>query len=185
VGHLLQLDDVLGETRRRHLIAAVAGEADAWGRSDSLGHTGHGAGARQLAPDAGHYRSPQMTTVRIVMASICYAATADHFDLPAPERLEPQVFPVRMRGSLTDPPHQDPHVDGRDGVPPIVTAVYYADVQETDGGQLAVGQPPNRQLITPTTDMLVAFPGDTVHEVLGLLAGYRVSVVCNLYAADN
>lgn len=185
MGHLLRLDDVLGETRRRHLMAAVAGEAQAWERSDSLGRTGRGAGAEQLVPEAGHYRSPEMTTVRIVMASICYAATAELFDLPPAERLAPQVFPVRMRGSLTDPPHQDPHVDGRDGVPPIVTAVYYADVQGTDGGQLAVGQPPNRRLITPTTDTLVAFSGDTLHEVLKLRAGYRVSVVCNLYAADD
>jgi len=124
-----------------------------------------------------------MTTARIVMASLCYAATAELFELPAPERLEPQVFPVRMCGSRTDPPHQAPHVDGRDGVPPIVTAVYYADVHGVEGGQLAVGRTPNRRLITPTTDTLVAFSGDTEHEVLGLRAGYRVSVVCNLYAA--
>jgi len=182
MGHLLRLDHVFGDDRRCRLVSLLSIEDPAWARSDVLGHTGHGPGTRQLPPASGRYHSPQMTTLRSVMASVCYSATKGLFDLPLPGHLDTQVFGVHMTGTPVDPPRQGPHVDNRDGVPPLVTAVYYADVQDVDGGQIAVGRGVLRHLLTLMTDTLIAFPGDTTHEVLAVRAGHRLSVVCNFYA---
>ncbi len=177
----LRRSALLGPTRRALLVESLQAADARWARSHELGRTGNGA-VEQLVPGSG-YASAELTTVREVMASVCYEATADVFKLPDPNDLAPQVFPVWMHGSIDEPPSQRPHVDNRNGVSPLVTAVYYAQVSDTDGGEILVGAGPNQAVVQPVEDDLVAFPGDTLHAVSDLRAGHRLSVVCNFYLA--
>ena len=55
-----------------------------------------------------------------------------------------------------------------------------------DGGDLALAGPGGIDdpiVVRPTPNTLVSFSGDRVHWVLPLLAGERVSIVINFYAA--
>lgn len=174
---------LLGATRRAQLVETIHAADAQWARSDSLGHTGRGA-VEQLAPSVG-YASAELTTIREVMASLCYEAAADTFELPSPNQLAPQVFPVWMHGSPSHPPSQRAHVDNRDGVNPLVTAVYYAQLSGIDGGEILIGTGPDNVLLQPAEDDLLAFPGQTIHAVRDLRAGRRLSVVCNFYLADG
>lgn len=169
----------LGYSRRERLVDALDTSGAQWARSEGLGRTGRGT-TRQLVPTTHDYVGPALGALRQIMASLCYKATASHFALPDPADLMPQVFPVLMQGSLTDPPYQDTHIDNRDGVPPLVTTVYYAQVVNTDGGEIVLCTVPEVSL-TPREDDLVAFQGDSPHSVRELRAGLRLSVVCNFY----
>ena len=177
----LRQPELLGPTRRTRMVEILQATDAQRARSDALGHTGNGA-VEQLMPGSG-YTSAELTTLREVMASACYAATADAFGLPDPNQLTPQVFPVWMRGSVDQPPGQRPHVDNRDGTTPLVTAVYYAQVSDTDGGEILIGTGPDQVVVQPVEDDLVAFAGDTVHAVVDLRAGQRLSVVSKFYLA--
>jgi predicted 2-oxoglutarate/Fe(II)-dependent dioxygenase YbiX len=120
-------------------------------------------------------------TLRQIVASVCYREARELFSLPEPGLLTPQVFPVAMTGSRDQPPHQRPHTDNHHGAHPLVTSVYYARVQDTDGGAIILGSGSAQQTVEPREDDLIAFPGETVHSVESLYVGERLSIVCNFY----
>lgn len=100
----------------------------------------------------------------------------------------PQVFPVRMCGSVTDPPHQLPHQDKHAFEPeklilPEYTFVYYVAVDGCSGGDLILFDSLGKQeeRIHPTTGDLVCIAGDQWHAVSNLVTGERLSLVLNLY----
>lgn len=101
----------------------------------------------------------------------------------AVDDLVPQVFPVRMRGSRHDPPHQAAHLDHSHGETPTVTSIYYPEVLYTEGGALVLfdedGLPQDR--VEPVSDLLVVMDGRTVHAVEPLVGGRRTSLVVNFY----
>ncbi|WP_168211197.1 2OG-Fe(II) oxygenase [Actinosynnema sp. ALI-1.44] len=103
--------------------------------------------------------------------------------MPEPDRLVPQVFPVRMEGNVEDPPVQLPHRDGADSRHPLVTSVYYAQIDGAVGGELVLhdddGRPTER--IQPAEDHLVVVDGRQTHSVEPLTAGRRLAVVTNFY----
>jgi len=180
---LLHHPAAVGRTRRT-LIVEMLGSMDAqWAASEDLGRAGAGTTA-QLAPGPG-YTSAGMMTLRRIVASICYEHVRELFSLPAPDRLMPQVFPVAMTGSRDRPPHQRPHTDSNRGIHPLVTSVYYARMQDTDGGAVILGGGTAQRIVEPREDDLIAFPGDTVHAVGNLYAGERLSVVCNFYLSTG
>jgi len=179
----LQHPQLLGSSRRERLVAALESEGPLRASSASLGHTGNG-NVEQLAPGPG-YVSAELSMIRELVASMSYQATATAFALPDPSRLAPQVFPVWMRGSIDEPASQRPHVDNLNGKRPLLTSVYYARIRNADGGQIVLGAEPDRLVLQPDEDDLVAFPGDTVHAVSDLRGGDRLSIVCNFYLAGD
>jgi len=180
--HYVRHPDLLGPVRRQKLVENLNRASIKRARSSDLGRTGRGT-TEQLIPGTDEYVSAELTTLRQVVASLCYQVTAGVFALPDPARLTPQVFPVWMTGSVEAPPNQRPHVDNKDGVSPLVTAVYYAQISDTDGGEIVIGVGPDQIVMSPAEDDLLAFPGNTLHVVNDLRAGRRLSVVCNFYLA--
>lgn len=175
----LRRSAILGPIKRQQLVEQLPCAGTQWKASEDLGRTGAGM-IRQLAPGPG-YTSADMMALRQIMASICYEQLQDVFSLPEPGLLEPQVFPVSMRGSRTDPPYQRPHIDNHRGIHPLVTSVYYARVRETDGGSIHIALGADQLIVEPEEDDLIAFPGNTLHSVAKLYAGERLSIVCNFY----
>src|SRR3954463_16164193 len=96
---LRQMTGLLGETRRTHLLELLGSPTLHWERSDILGRTTTGR-MWQLASPAMH-RQPEMVSVATLMASVVYEEIGNSLPglLPAPERLIPQVFPVKMQGN--------------------------------------------------------------------------------------
>jgi hypothetical protein len=176
---LLHRSAILGPIRRDLLVKQILSAGGQWAASEDLGRTGAGT-IEQLAPGPS-YASADMMMVRQIMASICYTQLSDTFSLPEPDLLEPQVFPVSMRGSDTKPPHQRPHIDNHRGIHPLVTSVYYAWVRDTRGGAIRIDLQDDHLIVEPKEDDLIAFPGNTLHSVEELYAGERLSIVCNFY----
>jgi hypothetical protein len=176
---LLRLSAALGQTRRTRIVEMLAAAGARWEASEDLGRTGAGS-TEQLSPGPG-YASADMMALRQIMAMICYEYVRELFSLPAAGLLKPQVFPVSMTGSRDRPPHQRPHTDNYAGIRPQVTSVYYAQVQDAEGGAIILGVGTTQQIVEPKEDDLIAFPGETVHAVENLYAGRRLSIVCNFY----
>lgn len=168
----------LGPELRTRLIGLLEQTSPKWQRSDEQGRTGRGD-TYQLSTEVDR-SSAQLNQFRALLSSVVYERIQRDFDLPEPAHLDVQVFPVRMCGSVDDPPHQAAHVDNRDGGCPAVTTVYYASCHDLLGGEILLhGDEP--AMVSPAADLLVAFPGDRLHEVLPLQGGERLSVVCNFY----
>jgi predicted 2-oxoglutarate/Fe(II)-dependent dioxygenase YbiX len=184
---LRQMTGLLGDTRRAHLLDLVNSPTLQWERSDVLGRTTAGR-MWQLANSAMH-RQPEMVSLATLMASVVYEEIGHSVPglLPAPERLVPQVFPVRMEGNTAEPPTQWAHRDGVDGRHPLVTSVYYAQVDDTVGGELVLHDDDGRAIvrIQPTADQLVVIDGRQTHSVEPLTAGERLTVVTNFYAPEG
>jgi 2OG-Fe(II) oxygenase superfamily len=159
----------------------------------SEGSAAAGESVFQLASREIH-SSSSMTVLRKFVASRVYEFVSPVFDLPRPEELAVQLFPVRMKGRRDNAPHQRPHRDGfalNPGryVRPIVTAVYFLDCHELAGGELILYDRNDNlcafeilAVIRPTTDSLVAMSGDIYHSVKPLINGSRTSIVTNFYA---
>jgi 2OG-Fe(II) oxygenase superfamily len=177
---LLHHPDALGRTRRTRILEMLPSTGVRWGASEDLGRAGAGT-TEQLAPGPG-YTSADMMALRHIVASICYEHVRELFSLPDPNLLTPQVFPVTMTGSRDRPPHQRPHTDNHGGIHPLMTSVYYARIQDTDGGAVILGGGTTQRIVEPHEDDLIAFPGETVHAVGNLYAGERLSIVCNFYS---
>jgi hypothetical protein len=99
-----------------------------------------------------------------------------------------QMFPVRMFGDPATPAYQEPHHDTREGspYPPVCTNVFYARLENIDGGGLAVtpaDQPDSTAplIIAPAVNTVATFSGERVHWVEPLHAGERLSIVVNFY----
>jgi hypothetical protein len=140
----------------------------------------------QLASAAMH-RQPAMKQVSALLASVVYEEVRRTLPvlLPDPEHLVPQVFPVRMEGNPDDPPTQLAHRDGQGGPCPVATSLYYAQVENTVGGALALHDDSGavRACVRPASDLLVVISGDQVHSVEPLTAGSRTTIVTNFYRA--
>jgi hypothetical protein len=122
--------------------------------------------------------------IRGVLAPAVLAwARRGGFWFPRPPQL--QLFPVRMIGDATHPPHQEPHTDSSAAAagPPICTNIFYVRASGLSGGALAAQSDGEATpvILTPTPNTVVTLPGDRVHWVEPLLAGERISVVVNFY----
>jgi hypothetical protein len=155
-GFGLVLHDVrafLGDRLRVHLACLLRSDRLDWARADLLGRSTTG-GVWQLADPAMH-RRPEIVELSTAMVGSVYAELRriHDLDLPEPEDLVPQVFPVVMTGSPVDPTGQRPHRDNADGDPPLVTAIYYVDVKDVTGGALSLHDPAGRVVarIEPVT----------------------------------
>jgi hypothetical protein len=169
------------------LLGALDRLAGSWAPSESLGLLGRG-GTHQIRATDLAVQGP-MGEVRDVLATAALRAVqASGFRFSAPPHL--QMFPVRMIGDAERPPHQEPHADSSPGLagPPVCTNVFYATAKSIEGGDLALageGGIDDPIVVRPTPNTLVSFAGDRVHWVLPLLAGERVSIVINFYAAAS
>lgn len=177
----------LGDQHRHALLRLLASPTLEWTRSASLGHTGIGR-MWQLS-DPSQHRVPEMVRLSTIIASAVYVEVECKLPhlLPAAEDVVPQVFPVRMRGDRADPPAQQPHCDHRNGAVPVVTSLYYADVQDVVGGALLLTDDCGvvRHQIDPVPDQLLVIEGKQRHAVEPVLAGMRTTIVVNFYRADQ
>lgn len=178
--NILHHHAVLGPDRRERIVALLTSRDTPWESSERLGRAGQ-ASVSQLAHGP-NYATPDLMLLRRVMASVCYANLRDHFALPKPSELTPQVFPVSMRGDKDQPPSQRTHIDRHGTATPLVTGVYYARVRKTVGGDIVLDPDARHLVLHPDEDDLIAFPGDTLHAVNALYAGDRLSIVCNFYS---
>ncbi|WP_034274373.1 2OG-Fe(II) oxygenase [Haloechinothrix halophila] len=182
---LHQVADFLGAKRRGDVLQLLGSPDLAWQRSDALGRTTSGR-MWQLAKSDMH-RQPAMRQLSVLVASVVYdeVTAALPATLPPPEDLVPQVFPVRMDGNPDEPPTQMPHRDGEGGPSPIVTTLYYAQVENAVGGALVLHDDSGtvRARIQPASDKLVVIGGRQVHSVEPLTAGRRTTIVTNFYRA--
>jgi hypothetical protein len=167
------------------LLGALDRLAGSWASSEALGLLGRGGTHQVRATDLAVQGPLGEVRELLAPATLRWAQTCG-FRFSAPPHL--QMFPVRMVGDAKRPPHQEPHADSSPGLPgaPVCTSVFYATAKSIDGGDLALagkGGIDDPIVVRPTPNTLVSFAGDRVHWVLPLLAGERVSIVINFYAA--
>jgi hypothetical protein len=167
------------------LLGALDRLAGSWASSEALGLLGRG-GTHQIRATAVAAQAPMGEVRELLAPAALKWAQACGFRFAAPPHL--QIFPVRMVGDAAAPPHQEPHIDSSPALPgsPACTNVFYATARAIQGGDLALAGEAGVDdpiIVRPTPNTLVSFAGDRVHWVLPLLAGERVSVVINFYAA--
>ncbi|MFF5985906.1 2OG-Fe(II) oxygenase family protein [Prauserella flavalba] len=182
---LREVTDFLGEKRQTDVLELLRSPTLAWERSDLLGRTTSGR-MWQLAT-SGMHRMPEMVRLSTLMASVVYEEIHRSLPelLPEPESLVPQVFPVRMEGNSDEPPTQWAHKDGAGGRHPIVTSLYYAQVDHAVGGTLVLHDDSGTECarVHPTADHLIIISGNQIHSVEPLTAGDRITIVTNFYEA--
>lgn len=178
----------LGTERRNSILQVLDSPTLSWAPSEALAKTGRG-NVFQLATDADR-QTPQMMNIKSIFAAIVYAKLAQRWHLLDPNSLRVQVFPVKMTAG--EDTFQLPHVDHSGNDIPLVTAIYYAHLEDVVGGELLVypegargesGDYPRH--VHPVLDTLVAIRGNRVHAVAPLLGGSRTSLVCNFYSQSD
>lgn len=179
------IDDAFPEPDRKALWEALKWSGVRWENSAALGHTAFGAACQLVNDEA--YRGDAIQRWRMKHEALV-RSTAHRSGIPVSQFDGPvQVFPVRMEVREGDAPSgQRLHTDSAGGVTPVLTSVYYAEVDDVQGGDLIahLGDGETRR-ISPKVNRLVIMAGATPHEVAPMTAGRRVSYVCNYYVAPE
>jgi hypothetical protein len=167
------------------LLGAFERLASSWAPSQAMRLLGRGQ-TSQVRPTDLVAQGPLDEIRQALAPAVLQWARACGFHVPPAPTL--QLFPVRMVGDAETPAYQEPHTDSHAASlgPPICSNVFYAKAQGIEGGDLAVAgrggeDLTGAQIVRPTANMIVSFPGERVHGVQPLYAGERLSVVINFY----
>ncbi len=180
---LVEHCEILDQREAFIAMSAIRCTSLSWHSSESLGLTGRGGVFQLKGP------SLELDPIRALLAERAYQiALTSGFQLCASYVV--QAFFVRMVSDGVVPARQLPHVDRSENfaAPPICTCVYYLEIANCVGGELALFEHGSdtitpKQIVVPRQNSMIVFPGDRPHAVLPLRKGSRVSVVINFYNA--
>jgi hypothetical protein len=179
---LLYRPEFLGPANRHRVLAALDDCELRWLPAAELGRTAGGE-SLQLASAAEHGKAPMRRVATLIASRVFDALQTSGIPTPPAEEITPQVFPVKMYGSPNNPPRQSPHRDHAPLGYPRLTCNYYPLVEDARGGELVLhaADRADTARYLPSTDLLVAIDGDTLHSVEPLTYGRRYTVVANFY----
>jgi hypothetical protein len=173
----------LGDPRRRSILDTLNHPEVQWADAKTRGRVERGT-VHQLASDDVRLL-PRVMALKQWYATRVHEHLAADWSLPAPGDLDVQVFPVHMAAG--DGTRLLPHVDSTGGATPLVTTIYYVNLDDVEGGELIAQPGPDGEvldesrIVSPQEDLLVAMDGQTLHAVAPLQSGSRISLVCNFY----